>query len=90
MKYKGEWKNGCRHGKGVLYGNYGMEYEGDWKNDKRCGTGVSYFFRYKEYEGGFDSDLYHGRGTLYIYDKFGGVTMTTGIWNHGKMVKKGW
>ncbi len=39
-KYKGEMKNGKRHGRGVFMRPDGMKYEGEWKNDKPGGQGT--------------------------------------------------
>jgi len=36
-KYKGDWKNGVREGKGVETSTKGITYEGDFKNDKMHG-----------------------------------------------------
>ena len=38
-KYKGQWKDGMRHGFGTMVYRDGMEYEGEWKYDKKDGTG---------------------------------------------------
>ena len=44
-KYIGDWKNGMRHGHGVLETNLNERYDGDWKNDKPNGHGI---FTYAE------------------------------------------
>ena len=37
-EYKGEFKNGVKDGKGIMYYKSGYVYEGDWKKGKRDGT----------------------------------------------------
>ena len=39
-KYKGEMKDGKRHGRGVFVRPDGMKYEGEWRNDKPGGQGT--------------------------------------------------
>ncbi len=39
-KYKGEMKNGKRHGRGIFVRPDGMKYEGEWKDDKPGGQGT--------------------------------------------------
>ena len=39
-RYNGEWKNGKRHGFGIMRYNSGGRYIGDWKNDKQHGEGT--------------------------------------------------
>ena len=38
--YNGEWKDGERHGKGILTWPNGDKYEGEWKNGKHEGKGI--------------------------------------------------
>lgn len=39
FKYRGEFKEGLRHGKGIIDEKY-TYYKGEWKNDKEHGKGV--------------------------------------------------
>ncbi len=39
-RYKGEWKDNKRHGKGVLIRPDGTKYSGEWLNDKPDGQGT--------------------------------------------------
>jgi len=39
-QYTGEWKNGLRHGHGMLEIPQGVKYDGDWENDKMHGQGI--------------------------------------------------
>ena len=45
-KYKGQFKNDLKDGKGVYYYNDDNRYEGEWKNDLKEGKGT--FFRIME------------------------------------------
>ena len=40
QKYKGEWKDGKKHGQGILTYANGGKYEGEWKDNKKHGRGV--------------------------------------------------
>ncbi|NXH93740.1 R10B2 protein, partial [Pachycephala philippinensis] len=66
VSYLGDWRNGKRHGKGVIY--YDKEhtswYSGEWVNNVREGEG---FRRYKSgntYEGQWKKNLRHGHGKM--------------------------
>lgn len=39
--YEGEFKNGKRHGRGMLLRPDGVRYEGEWQNDKPHGRGIA-------------------------------------------------
>ncbi len=39
-KYKGEMKDGKRHGRGIFVRPDGMKYEGEWQDDKPGGRGI--------------------------------------------------
>jgi hypothetical protein len=65
INYKGEFKNGKKHGKGIYYFNTGDRYEGDFKDDKREGKG-SYFWKDgSKWEGSFLDSKLHGIGKYY-------------------------
>ena len=40
QKYKGEWKDGKKHGQGILTYADGAKHEEEHKDDKRHGRGV--------------------------------------------------
>ena len=67
-KYIGEFKDGLRHGKGIMIFDYGDRYEGDWKNDKREGKGIFYFKDDSRYEGDYKNNKRNGIGVLYFVD----------------------
>ena len=55
--YAGEWKDGLRHGYGVLnYQDSGAKFSGFWENDKRTGKAEVLCGAYK-YVGTFALDL---------------------------------
>ena len=69
-KYIGEFKNGLRNGKGILYYNSKdyykrNRYEGEWKNGLREGKGILYWNSANKYEGDFKKDEIDGKGILY-------------------------
>lgn len=72
--YVGEFKEGKKHGKGVLtYEEKRYQrkdplcYEGDWKDDERNGYGI--WKGYLDcYEGEWKAGRYHGRGVLTTSD----------------------
>ena len=68
--YIGEWSNGLKHGKGIIYNkNNTILYEGYFFKDKFEGNGK---FTYKDgeyYIGEFLNGLRHGKGTIYYKDK---------------------
>lgn len=41
--YKGEWKNGSRHGEGIIYYKNGDKFKGSFENDQIFGIGTYYF-----------------------------------------------
>ena len=66
--YVGEFKNGLREGKGVIYGDNGDRYEGEYKNDLKEGKGIYYFSDGAKYEGDFKNDKPNGKGVYYYID----------------------
>lgn len=65
--YEGEFRNGKRHGEGVLIeGNapYEDRYEGEWANDMREGYGTQVFYYGERYEGEWRRNEHHGYGVL--------------------------
>ncbi len=68
--YRGEFKNGLRHGKGTWKKgpiNCDM-YEGDWTNDKKCGQGHYRWASGNYYQGSYFDDLRHGFGEMHWID----------------------
>jgi hypothetical protein len=37
--YEGQFKNGLKHGEGILTYKNGVKYEGQFQNDKKAGVG---------------------------------------------------
>ena len=67
--YIGEFVNGLRHGKGILYNSEGkIIYKGDFKNDKFDGYGKYIFKNGNVYEGECTKGYLMGKGTLYYKD----------------------
>ena len=64
--YKGEEKDGIRHGKGILYYKNGnIFYEGDWVDDSPEGNGKLIEENGNYYIGQFKKGLRHGKGKMY-------------------------
>ncbi|XP_030630978.1 radial spoke head 10 homolog B [Chanos chanos] len=64
--YRGQWYNGKRHGKGIIYYNRELTswYEGDWTNNCRDGWGVRHYPSGNIYEGQWKNNVRHGEGTM--------------------------
>jgi hypothetical protein len=65
--YRGEFKAGRKHGKGVKSWFMGERYEGDFVEDRREGTGMYVWGRFsgwsgQRYTGGYLNDQRHGYG----------------------------
>ena len=60
--YNGEFKNGVRHGYGILIWPSGIKYEGEWIDDFRNGYGVQTYENGDIYEGNFKDDIRFGNG----------------------------
>ena len=82
--YEGQFKDGQKHGYGIIKGNYyretlelycginyadGKNYEGEWKNNKQDGYGVEEFHYRNIYEGEFKDGYYHGKGVCRYHDR---------------------
>ncbi len=93
-KYKGEWEDDKRHGKGKLTSPNGAVYDGDWANDMREGYGVvtvpgttpGSSSRIKRYAGGWRRDRRWGNGTNFYGDD--GLERYEGEWYAGE--RSGW
>ena len=69
-QYKGFFKNGLRHGKGIWKKASGPsdKYDGEWVNDKKFGYGVYNWASGNYYEGNYFDDLRHGYGEMFWID----------------------
>ena len=67
--YKGEFKNGLRHGKGTeYYPNGNITYQGDYVNDQFEGFGTYIMENGVYYVGEWKFGFRHGKGTLHYAD----------------------
>ena len=64
LEYKGEWKNGTIHGKGVLKEAYGGIYVGEFKNNLADGKGLQIELDGTKSEGIWKNDLMNGPGEM--------------------------
>ncbi|TYZ63183.1 hypothetical protein PybrP1_002766 [[Pythium] brassicae (nom. inval.)] len=73
-KYTGEWKDGAKHGYGVLVYANGNKFEGDWREGRREGKGVYWVHDKKkkklrkQYAGEWADDQRHGLGSFFQED----------------------
>lgn len=71
VTYKGEWRDGKRHGHGIKYYADGGRYEGEFRRGLRHGWGILYYPEGGDilrYEGNFKGGVPRGRGTYYRAD----------------------
>lgn len=100
-KYTGEWKDGVKHGYGVLVYANGNKYEGDWCDGVREGKGVYWVQTSKpskasqkkptlrkQYAGEWHRDKRHGLGTFFHEDgsRFEGFWVQNNREGDGRMV----
>ena len=86
-EYKGEYKDGKRHG----YGKYiwkdekfrGTKYIGNWQQNQMHGKGTMFFGNGDRYVGEFMYDKFDGEGTYY----YSNGTKIEGMWFDGKFQK---
>ena len=83
--YKGDVKDGKRHGWGKIKWAQGGEYEGEWQQDHLHGIGKQKFLDGRVYEGRYEKDKMHGRGTMTKPDG----QKYEGEWQDGKMHGRG-
>ncbi|MBT6529689.1 MAG: hypothetical protein HOK99_02105 [Betaproteobacteria bacterium] len=67
-KYEGGYKDGKKHGHGILLYVGGNRYEGEFKNGVRTGHGVFDWENGDSYVGAFKNDKIHGRGLWVLAD----------------------
>jgi hypothetical protein len=69
--YNGEWKNGKRHGRGVIkYDTTGQNcYEGEWREGKRHGDGMIFYASGNKFAGKWENDKQEGYGIMYWFDR---------------------
>ena len=63
-RYRGEFRNGKRTGRGTFTWSNGDRYEGEWRNNKRTGRGTYTWPNGNRYEGEWRNNKRIGRGTL--------------------------
>lgn len=72
FKYRGEFRNGRREGRGTLFlrdtkeSPYCRVYEGEWLSGQRDGRGTQWGSDGEVYEGDFAANERHGLGKLYL------------------------
>jgi hypothetical protein len=64
VTFKGLFKAGKIHGKGVMNGADGDKYDGEYKDGMRHGKGVYVSGKGERYEGEYENNLRHGNGVL--------------------------
>ncbi|XP_071427671.1 radial spoke head 10 homolog B [Pithys albifrons albifrons] len=66
VSYLGEWCNGKRHGKGIIYFDqeYTSWYSGEWVNNVREGWGMRRYRSGNIYEGQWEKNVRHGHGRM--------------------------
>ncbi|KAJ7401400.1 Radial spoke head 10 B [Pitangus sulphuratus] len=66
VSYLGEWCNGKRHGKGIIYFDeeHASWYSGEWVNNVREGWGMRRYKSGNVYEGQWKKNVRHGQGRM--------------------------
>ena len=81
--YIGQWKNGKKHGKGIIYYKDGtIMYEGDFVNDKKEGNGKFIWKNGKYYIGEWKNNKKNGKGKDYFSN---GNILYEGDYINGKL-----
>jgi hypothetical protein len=63
--YEGDFKNGLRHGVGILVEQYGRrKYHGSWVLSQKEGHGTEIFANGDKYVGEYSHDMFNGQGEL--------------------------
>ncbi len=99
MRYVGEFRGNCWHGKGVLYKSYKdgqcvMTMDGDWESSSPCGHQRITFAEGYNHSFFWGSDGQKFREGLVLlegeYKKNGGITEGRGQWSDGRVFEGGW
>eukprot|EP00762_Andalucia_godoyi_P007794 ANDGO_01797.mRNA.1 Flagellar radial spoke protein 1 len=78
-KYLGRYKNGKKHGHGILWYKDGSRYEGTFADDELHGIGIYYYANGDVYRGKFAKGCKDGKGEyIYAQDR---ATITWSKWN---------
>ena len=91
IDYKGYWKDGKKHGRGVMVYEYDKDknmkkyYIGEWKNDRKNGKGQLYYRKLKYYDGEWENNVRSGLGQIYK----NGTLIFNGTWSNDKKNGKG-
>jgi len=91
IDYKGYWKDGKKHGRGVLAYEYDKDrnmkkyYIGEWENDKKNGKGQLYFGKLHYYDGEWKNNVRSGLGKIYK----NGTLIFEGTWSKDQKSGKG-
>ena len=83
--YRGQYKDGLRHGKGVQIKADGSCYDGFWVKDKRSGQGRQLYKGGDVYTGEWKDDKSEGNGKFVHCDG----TTYVGEWNNNKIHGEG-
>jgi len=62
--YRGQFKDGKRHGRGTLIDAQGTKHEGEWRCDKRQGRGTEIYTDGTRFTGSYVDDLRSGHGRM--------------------------
>mmetsp|Transcript_66820 Transcript_66820/g.139529 ORF Transcript_66820/g.139529 Transcript_66820/m.139529 type:complete len:514 (-) Transcript_66820:154-1695(-) len=62
--YRGQFRDGKRHGKGTLTHSNGTIHEAEWRNDKRQGKGTEVYLDGTRFTGSYVDDLRSGYGKM--------------------------
>ena len=90
-EYDGDWKNGVKHGKGILTSENGDIYNGHWHENQINGYGKMIFKNGNIFKGRHPGEVYegnwkdfnmHGSGKLLFDSK----VRFDGQWNNGVMI----
>ena len=77
--YKGQFRDGKRHGKGVYTSGTGDKYDGEWKHGEMHGKGVYFWNNGDRHEGEFRHNQRNGAG---VFTKKAGGETFTGTWKN--------
>ena len=83
-RYRGDVKEGKRHGQGALIRPDGTKYLGEWLDDRPHGQGTLTRADGKKYVGQWKAGKKHGQGTEVLADG----TMIEGEWEEGTFIRE--